>query len=299
MEAPHRIADAIFRDSLLDGKIFINSDKGAVLDRMSTRNATELFGLCPTGLIFGLWYSTGPRGGQGAKFQRALVSEIIGYDAEPGQKTHSRIDPAGIRKVATLYERENVRDDEPDWTLYEDSAVIDGRGNRRGPKKWKGSGAPSEAVHGNITPDISDGGFTISKARQTTVLSLSVLRRLRFPLNGSSDSDREVDHDARTVIAALGIAAGTLAREDADLRSRCQLFAEQEPEWELLDRPGQTPERFTVMPDEAIELLNKAIADARKVGLPWEGEINLIPSPDLVELVKLSQELASDDSEGE
>ena len=77
LEAPHRIADAIFRDSLLDGKIFINSDKGAVLDRMSIRNATELFGICPTGLLFGLWYSTGPRGGQGAKFQRALVSEII------------------------------------------------------------------------------------------------------------------------------------------------------------------------------------------------------------------------------
>ena len=85
--------------------------------------------------------------------------------------------------------------------------------------------------HGNVTPDydyvrnnnqiqyetrINDrgetvkvrprilGGFTIFKATQTTVLSLSVLRRLRFPLNGAADSDHEADLAARTALAALG-----------------------------------------------------------------------------------------------
>lgn len=318
LDAPHRIADALFRDSLLDGTIFRKSDKGLVLDYAGIQNATGLFGLCPTALLFGLWDSTGPRGGLGVKFQRALVSEIIGYDAVPGVKTSSRIDPASTRReAATLYERSEESDNKPSWTLNE----------KEGTKRvgsGRDAGRPSNVNHGNVVPDYDFvkvnnriayetdehgnelrgkprilGGFTISKATQTTVISLAVLRRLRFPLNGSSDSDRDVDQAARTVIAALGIAAGTLAREDADLRSRCQLFAEEEPEWELLDRPGQTPEKFGVNPDDAIELLNEAVSEAQNAGLPWEGEIVLTPSSELVELVRRSQELDLESSEGD
>ena len=96
LEAPHRIADAILRDSLYKGVIFRRSEKGQLLDTADLRKATGLFGLCPTALLLGLWDSTGPRGGLGAKFQRALVSEIVGIDAEPGKKTSSRIDPAQV-----------------------------------------------------------------------------------------------------------------------------------------------------------------------------------------------------------
>lgn len=292
LEAPHRIADAIFRDSRLDGKIFRKSAKGSILDNADSRNSTGLFGLCPTALILGLWDSTGPRGGLGAKFQRAVVSEIIGYDAKMGVKTASRIDPAEIRlEAGPLYERRSESDAEPMWTLEENS------GSRKLGKGRNPTGRPSEANHGNVVPTIADGGFTLSKATQTTVLSLSVLRRLRFPLNGTTDSRREVDLAARTTLAALGIAAGTLARTDTDLRSRCQLFAEQEPVWELLDRPGQPPKRFDLTPDEALGLLNDAITEAKKAGLPWEGEIALTPSPELVELVRRSQELASASTE--
>ena len=294
LDAPHRIADALFRDSLLDGTIFRRSETGNVLDHADIGNATGLFGICPTALLFGMWDSTGPRGGLGIKFQRALVSEIIGYDAVQGARTASRIDPAGIRlQAGPLYERPSDSTSEPSWTSDETL------GTKRLGSGRSATGRPSEANHGNVVPNIADGGFTISGARQTTVLSLAVLRRLRFPLNGSSDSDRETDQIARTVIAALGIAAGTLAREDTDLRSRCQLFAEQEPEWELLDRPGQTPEKFTVTPEDAIELLNSAIANARNAGLPWEGEINLTPSSELVELVRRSQELDLESAERE
>ena len=142
-------------------------------------------------------------------------------------------------------------------------------------------------------PCISEGGFTLSKARQTTTLSLAVLRRLRFPLNGATDSSPAVDLAARTALAALGLAAGSLARVDTDLRSRCQLFAERESVWELLDRPGATPKKFELDPEAALRLLEQAVAQAREAGLPWEGEIELTPSPDLVELVRRSQELAS------
>ena len=76
LEAPHRVADALFRDSLLDGVMFRKSDTGRVLDTADVRNAAGLFGLCPTALVFGLWDSTGPRGGLGAKFQR--VDDFVG-----------------------------------------------------------------------------------------------------------------------------------------------------------------------------------------------------------------------------
>ena len=290
LEAPHRIADALFRDSLLDGMIFRESEKGRILDTAEVRNATDLFGLCPTALVFGMWYSTGPLGGAGCKFQRAVVSEIVGYDVVVGKKTAIRIDPALImRDSATLYERKSKSSDAPDWTLNKKDSS----------KKLKKTGRPSEANHGNILTSIEEGGFTISKARQTTTLSLAVLRRLRFPLNGDADSDHDTDLAARTALAALGIAAGTLARIDTDLRSRCQLFAEQEPVWELLDRPGEPPREFELNPEDALKLLAAAIAKAKNAGLPWEDEVELTPSPDLVELVRLSQELASTSGEGE
>ena len=290
LEAPHRAADALFRDSRLNGVMFRKSDKGRLLDTADVRNATGLFRLCPTALVFGLWDSTGPRGGLGAKFQRALVSEIVGYDAVPGVKTASRIDPARITLGAgPLYERKADTNEFPDWTLNE----------QEGKGKFKKTGKPSEAVHGNVTPTISDGGFVISKARQTTVLSLAALRRLRFPFDGAADSDHETDVSARTALAALGLAAGTLARNDADLRSRCQLFAETAPTWELLDRPGEPPKAFDLDQDAALRLLADAIEEARKADLPWEDRIELTPSEDLVELVRRSQELASQEGAGQ
>ncbi len=285
LEAPHRIADALFRDSLLDGRTFRKSERGHVLDTADIGNATGLFGLCPTALVFGLWDSTGPRGGLGCKFQRAVVSEIVGYDAVAGVKTASRIDPAQIRLGAgPLYERRSPGEDRPDWTLD------DGAGSRKLGKDKKGK--PSEANHGNVTPSVAEGGFTISRARQTTTLSLAVLRRLRFPLDEAGDSRPGTDLAARTALAALGLAAGALARIDTDLRSRCQLFAASEPTWELLNRPGQPPSEFELGPEDALELLEEAVAGAKDAGLPWEGEVELTPSPDLVELVRRSQELA-------
>ena len=95
LEAPHRVADAIFRDSLLDGVMFRASAKGKLLDTADVRNATGLFGLCPTALLFGLWDSTGPRGGLGAKFQRAIVSEIIGFGAADSLFECGTGDPGG------------------------------------------------------------------------------------------------------------------------------------------------------------------------------------------------------------
>jgi CRISPR-associated protein Csb1 len=285
LEAPHRIADALLRDSLLKGKPFRSSDVGKQLDHVDNRNATSLFQYCPTALIFGMWDSTGPKGGLGAKFARAMVSEIIGIGAVQGKRTSSRIDPAQIMLSAgPLYKAAGGA-----WTLDENEAVKE----KRVPVKLGKDGKPSEANHGNVTPTIADGGFTVGKAVQTTVLSLPGLRRLRFPLDGKLDPI--VDDAARTALAALGLCAASLAREQGcDLRSRCHLVPTQSLVWELLDQPGEPGLRFSLPVETAIDLLKSAVGEAKKHKLPWlEEELTLEPSPQLAALVRKSQQLAA------
>ncbi|MGZ8219867.1 type I-G CRISPR-associated RAMP protein Csb1/Cas7g [Methylomagnum sp.] len=135
LEAPHRIADAILRDCLYsedDGNkvSFRRSSLGKALDYADLRNATALFGLCPTSLLFGMWDSTGPRGGLGVKFQRAIVSEMVGLHAVPGLKPSSRIDPIETVKGAgpVFRHKDPERLDGPSWTINpEDALEIGGK----------------------------------------------------------------------------------------------------------------------------------------------------------------------------
>ena len=100
-----------------------------------------------------------------------------------------------------------------------------------------------------------------------------------------------MDVAARTVLAALGLTAATLAFETGtDLRSRCLLWPDGPMVWELLDRPGEEPRRFSLTGDAAVDLLEEAVKAARERGLPWPEEpLVLKPSVELVKLVRLSQ----------
>lgn len=304
LQAPHRIADAILRDSLLDGVPFRKSDAGKAVDRVSSRNATPLYELCPTALLFGMWDSTGPKGGLGAKFARAMVSEIVGINAAFGTKTSSRIDPLQIQlKAGPLYHADEQ--DALDWTPDPEQAEqVNGK-----PAVIGKDGKPSERNHGNVTPSLSDvqrgtgrplaGGVTIEAAEQMTVLSLPALRRLCFPINGeawkASPEQKERDEAGRTVLAALGLCAAALAAEKGlDLRSRCLLWPEQELTWERLGRPGAVPQTCGLSADEAINLLTLACGNAAEKGLTWRTTpLTLKPAPQLIELVRRSQELAA------
>ena len=321
LDAPHRIADAILRDSLLGGVPFRKSELGRRLDHVDNRNATTLFELCPTSLVFGMWDSTGPKGGLGAKFQRAIVSEIVGLGIQIGVRTESRIDPAAIKKESAVLYR-NADPNGIPWTEYPDKAVdeLDKKGKPTGKKLLYGkskkkdvyhnpednsfpdAGRPSVANHGNVMPTIDEyGGVTMERAVQTTVLSLAALRRLRFPLKAGERSDFEIDRAAQTALAALGLCAAVLTRElGCDLRSRCQLFPIETIVWELLDKPGSEPERFEITGEQAITLFNDTIQEAKGKKLPWrEEELILQPSPELVELVRRSQQLAASAEEAE
>lgn len=274
LEAPHRLFDAIIRDSELDGKRFTETDLYKQrLTKAKPQSALAIFETSPTALLFGVWNSTGEGGGLGAKFQRCIISEIYGVGAVLGEKVSSRIDPLGIRATAR---------------------VVGGPGEWKVARGEKGEKPvrPSEINHSNIAPSMLPGGVTIDHAVHSLVITFAGLRRLRFP--------GEDERAAQTVLAALALVAVT--EQDAqgyDLRSRCALIPRGDaPEdggaapFELVHANGTT-DPFRLDRDQARTLFDGAVAAAKKKGLPWNTDpIVLKPQQRLVELVALSRALA-------
>jgi CRISPR-associated protein Csb1 len=296
LQAPHRIADAILRDATSpDGKtLFRDLPEGRAYTEASPRNATAVYALCPTALIFGVWDSTGPKGGLGAKFQRALTSEIVALGIRTGSKVGSRIDPLGIQGNVPIFHR---KDDETDWTIEESEARQDNKGkpvpfSRKGAE---GKGKASAVNHSNIPPTIDTfaGGVTFDHAVHTVVLSLPALRRLRFAtrLDGVPLEPRDVaERAARTALAALALAAIVHQRAQGyDLRSRCLLVPDGPLALEIV-RPDGSTEPVTLTPDEASELVAAADKAAAAAGLGWQREpVQLKAAPKLVALIKKSR----------
>lgn len=301
LEAPHRLADALLRDSLLGEFRFRASKEGREFTEASPHYATPIYKLSPNALVFGQWDSTGPKGGQGSKFQRALVSEIVGVGIEFGRKTASRIDPTGIElNAGPVY---HAKDPDEEWTINETEAALEKQKallfSRRKSDK---AGKPSSINHGNIKPSIESeaGGVTLDYAEQITVLSLPALRRLRFPkdVEGNQVSKERrsaVETAARASLAALGLAAIAFQRDEGfDLRSRCAFVPEGPLTLEVVERDGSSSGHYSLSSEEAALLLDRASEEAREVGMGWDSEpVNLIPAPKLVELIRKSREVAA------
>ena len=125
---------------------------------------------------------------------------------------------------------------------------------------------------------------------------LAALRRLRFPIGGVTTP--EIDGAARSVLAALGLAAICFLDEDGyDLRSRCLLDGKPGT-FEFVGRGETSP--FSLDAKGAAQLLTAAAEAAKRVGLPWsEKPITLQPSPDLSRLVVESRRRSMAASAGE
>jgi CRISPR-associated protein Csb1 len=295
LDAPHRVFDAILRDSLLDGQKFLaESDLGKRLREATAKDASGILEASPSALLFGVWNSTGEGGGLGAKFARAIVSEIIGVDVPveemvadrrtgevimrtAGRRTGSRIDPLGVLRSVEVYKSD------AGWDTTEKAAG-------KGAKKVR----PSEVNHGNIAPSVTPLGITCSYAEQTVVITLAGLRRLRF------GGDARRDDAARALIAALGLVA--LAEQDLQgyaLRSRCDLVCEGPAPLELVAFDGTTTP-FDLTRDEAVALYAQALARAREAGFTLAAEpVRLAPQEKLIEIVRQSMSRALADQGGE
>ena len=309
LQAPHRIADALLRDALWKDEAnqrvlpFRESPEGQAYTAASFKNATAVYRLCPTALVFGVWDSTGPRGGSGAKFQRALVSEIVGIGFVAGVKTASRIDPAGIESKVKVY---HLKSDPSDWTANVEEAQKDKKGepvlfNRSGAE---GKGNPSAVNHSNVAPNKDDtaGGVTFDHALQTTVLSLPALRRLRFPVttDGNAihpDQRLAAENAARTALAALALAAIAMQRERGyDLRSRSLLVPEGASPlaFEFIPSEGGEAQSYALSTADALALFRSAHEQAKAFGFSWQRlPLTLKPMPKLVSLIRESRKLAA------
>jgi CRISPR-associated protein Csb1 len=309
-EAPHRIFDALLRDSYDQEQLFRNGLAGRAITEARPRDAVGLYYHSPHTLVFGGWDSTGPRGARGARYERAITSEIVALGIEPGKKTASRIDPAGIElRAGPLYQA-------PDgtWTLSEEEAERDGEGSPRllgaGDNGQQGGGEPGRPSHanlGNVRPSIDPvaGGVTAQEITGTMVLSFIQLRRLRFPaaLDRSplgDDRRQEAELAARSALAALGLTAAVLAFEQGfDLRSRCVLVTSGPVTFEVVARDGSVLP-FDLGGAEALALVAEAAHQAAAAGLPWrDGELSLRPADRLVELIRRSDVLTASESGGE
>lgn len=276
LEAPHRIADAILRDSLHEGVVFERSGPGQEFIASTAQSAAGLLRYCPTALVFGMWHSTGILGGLGTKVQRAIVSEVVAINARVGVKVASRIDPLQIETGPVLYETP----DRSSWTMDEGAARKE---KNKAVKKGK-DGKPSEANHGNVTPSVSDGGVTCDYILQATVLSLAALRRIKV----SGPSSTEQDLAARAALVALGLSAATLLNrsEGFDLRSRCTLVPEALAPWELISCDGSTRE-FGLAYQAVEGLLSDAVSALVDRGISWERRpLVLVPADNLTRLVQ-------------
>lgn len=284
LEAPHRVYDAILRDSFLDGVPFMQSQPGRRLAAAKPADAAALLELSPAALLFGAWHSQGEGGGLGAKFPRALVSEIIGVDVpveevemdrrtgvtEPrtaGRRTGSRIDPLGVLRKVDVFKGPTG------WSTDQEAA-----GKRA--KKVR----PSEINHGNVTPSIEPLGATCAYAEHRAVITLAGLRRLRFGGGGR-------DSAGRALLAALGLVA--LCEQDAAgyaLRSRCDLVCDGDAPMEVVHADGTT-ETVELDRAEARALYLEAYRRAEEAGFAFQG-LTLTPQPKLIEIVRRSRELA-------
>lgn len=281
-DAPHRVYDAFFWDALLSGQAFRESEIGRALVAAQPRHAQSLFEYAPTALLFGAWDSRAG-GLRGARFARAIESEIVALDAEVGVRTSSRICPVGIRNVKA-YKGQTAP-----YTLHENEAERDNNDNPV-------TVTITEVGHSNIPPTVKPGGITATEIVQTAVISLTQLRQLRFGEEAASNI-------ARSTLAAIGLVALTCQLDSGyALRSRCHLIPIEQPVFELIGNRASEIRAVKIDAKQARQLLVSCVEAVGGCGeLAWHVDpIQLQPSPRLTELVRMSEQAtAVEEEEGE
>jgi CRISPR-associated protein Csb1 len=264
-EMPHRLSDAILRDSEIEGVSFARSSVGKRILSATAGDLSALIEASPTTVLYGCWFSQHnlPRP---LKIQRSVVSEVWAHNAILGKAVGSRIDPLGIEKVQ-LYEAPDG-----DWTALASEAVTDKAKPKHSKKR------PSEINHGNIAPAIFDRGITAERVVLNWSMPLAAVRRLRF---GGGDRDRA----GQAYIVALGVLSRVLDhRAGYSYRSRCDLVSKGPLTFDVLDGDGVAVERVIAL-DVAQALLKEAEAGMKQARLALHRHIQAKPSKKLIGLI--------------
>jgi len=254
---PHRVFDAILRDSERDGLPFRDTELGKALVDARADCATALLEYAPATLLFGAWDSFAGAKVGAAKWPAALSGQMIGFDAQLTKKAGMRNDPVGIALEGFRAYRSTKRAEQ--WTADEARAEKDKQGK---PIEVR----PSEVGHGFIPAPPDTKGAWVRKIELRSAVSLTRLRRYGFPLRGKRTDD--ADAAARTYLAALALwsMSERLAR-GLELRAGAELDA-RSAEW-YLRRPLTPDETLSVTPAEALAALKEARRAAEAVGFKF------------------------------
>ena len=278
-EMPHRLSDAILRDSEIDGVPFGRSELGRRILSATATDLSAILETSPTTILFGCWFSQHGLS-RPLKIQRSITSEIWADDAILGKAVGSRIDPLGIEKLQ-LYE---ARDG--DWTALEEKAVQ--RQNKPKPFHKK---RPSEINHGNIAPDIRDHGITATAVTLRWAMPLAAVRRLHF-------GGGVLDQAGQAYVVALGVLARVLDHAAGySLRSRCDLIGSGPIKVDVIDGDGAIT-GHVLTKDSALTLLHQAEDGMRNAGLKLHQKIMAKPSQKLIDLIAANRRRQDLDGDG-
>lgn len=256
-ELPHRIYDAILRDSLLDSVSWRQSEIGQTVLASNAQNATALFTYAPLTLLLGGWDSHGGDAGNGTKLARSVACEIWGYNGRVAKHCTQRIDPLKITSDAEKH------------SIVDGILTLDENGKK-----------PSVLGHGDV-PDQADKGVFVELIELRGAISLTRLSRYRFPdADGKTTPDRDqAARDVLTELAKLGIA---LVLDRLDLRSGCELYTTSR-KFELVHADG-TREEISVSTNTDALLSAMKVADT--YGLQFNAApVQLTAGPALAALV--------------
>ena len=292
LDLPHRVFDGYLVSSTLGKEDFWSSSAGKEIHSYLQPEATGLFRHSPATLLFGGWDTHSLKDKTLAhkfRFPRAIVSEIVAYDiTEMGQRPASKGDPLNL--TGTVYESTAGG-----WTPSQAHAKRKDGKPDGSPLKYGDDGRLSVLGLGQITPSLQNeegtahaGGYCAREISQTAVLSLSALRRLRFPLKAGAANDEKLNNAGRAVIAALGVYALSAAcAEGYWLRSRCELVAASPVELETVKANGSVDKAPLPEPVQAAKLLDAASKAAQKLGLTWRTEpLVAKPNAEFAELIR-------------
>lgn len=226
LQLPHRVFDAVLRDSQLNGIRFRDTEIGQAVIAATPARASALLHYDPGSLLFGAWDSTGlgansrPR----TKWARLLTCEISATRVEPVALAGNRLDPIGIE--GTDYTWVEEQDGALRQATDDELRPADKGGLPRAGDKSKDSVYPrlvkaSKANHGNTLSLIPKGVLVHGEVSFNATLSLSRLRRYRF-------GDDNETAQGRMLLVLMGL-YGILAvlKDGLDLRSGCDLAVER------------------------------------------------------------------------
>lgn len=274
MQMPHRVYDAILRDSILDGQYFHETDIGKAIAKASSDNASALLHYDPAVLLLGGWDSTrtGMKTRLGSRWPAAISVEIHGENAVPIQRAGNRVDPLNIEGDSRFL----IEEADGSWrpVITKEDKDLPTKSQNRGifPRRVK----PSELNHGNIVC-LKAKGVLVDRIMLSGALSLTRLRRYAF------GGDEESALDARTMIALMGLYGVAAVIEDGlDLRRDCELVVD-DATWEI-HRYGQPAEPLKVTASEALEALKEALTKVQ-IAKP----VLLTAADNLEQLVSRSQ----------